>query len=118
MSKLHELKKLILDGKALVNDGLKERLEKDELTESDLRFLNKIAFGMGLSFDENGTFAMTESPKVIDFPKPWEVIVFPWGSAVRNRTTDTWTNLFLPDGQELNVENIPVILHDNGIEFI
>lgn len=52
---------------------------------------------------------------VIDL-KPWEVHVFPWGSAVKKRN-GKWTHIFIA-GQEVNVENIEVILHENGIEFV
>lgn len=50
--------------------------------------------------------------------QPWEVVSFPWGSAVRHRN-GKWTHLFLsPDAQEINVEHLNVVLHENGIEFI
>jgi hypothetical protein len=52
---------------------------------------------------------------VIDL-KPWEAYEFPWGSAVKKRN-GKWTHIFICD-QEINVENIEVILHENGIEFI
>lgn len=49
---------------------------------------------------------------------PWETVSFSWGTAVRYRG-GKWTNLFLyPDAQEINVEHLDVILHDNGIEFV
>lgn len=49
----------------------------------------------------------------------WGVYEFYWGSAVRNERTKKWTNIFLrPDGQEINVEHLLVILHENGIEFV
>ena len=49
--------------------------------------------------------------------KPWEVVEFPWGTAIKQRR-GKWTHLCLrPDGQVVNVENVDVILHDNGIEF-
>jgi hypothetical protein len=49
----------------------------------------------------------------------WEVVKFPWGTAVREQRTKKWHNLFLsPDGQEINVESVSILLHDNGIEFI
>lgn len=49
---------------------------------------------------------------------PWETVSFSWGTAVRHRG-GKWTNLFLyPDAQEINVEHLDVILHDNGIEFV
>ncbi len=48
----------------------------------------------------------------------WGVYEFYWGSAVRDERTKKWTHIFLkPDGQEINVERLPVILHENGIEF-
>ncbi|MDO7787143.1 hypothetical protein [Desulforamulus aquiferis] len=49
----------------------------------------------------------------------WEVCEYPWGTAVKEKRTGKWHKVFLkPDGQEIDVENLEVILHDNGIEFI
>jgi hypothetical protein len=49
--------------------------------------------------------------------KPWEVVKFPWGSAVRH-AKGRWAKIFLsPDGQEIDVSELNVELHDNGIEF-
>lgn len=48
----------------------------------------------------------------------YEVYDFYWGSAVREQRTQKWIKIFLkPDAQELDVEDIPVIIHENGIEF-
>lgn len=48
----------------------------------------------------------------------WGIYEFSWGSAVKNESNGQWTNLFLkPNSQEINVESIPVVLHENGIEF-
>ena len=44
---------------------------------------------------------------------PWEVHEFPWGVAIKKRK-GKWTHVFVQD-QELNVENIEVELHENGI---
>jgi hypothetical protein len=61
---------------------------------------------------------MKTSSNVIQLHR-WEVYGFPWGTAVREQRTGKWTNIFLrPDGQEIDVSNIEVILHDNGIEFL
>ena len=50
--------------------------------------------------------------------QPWEVIEFPWGTGVRHRK-GKWSKLFIkPNGQEIDVEGLDVILHDNGIEFM
>jgi hypothetical protein len=49
--------------------------------------------------------------------KPWEVVKFPWGSAIRH-TKGRWEKIFLsPDGQEIDVSKINVNLYDNGIEL-
>lgn len=48
---------------------------------------------------------------------PWEVVTFPWGTAVRH-TKGRWETLILNDGQEIDVSHMDVILHDNGIEFL
>ncbi len=47
--------------------------------------------------------------------KPWEVVEFSWGTAVRKRNGD-WTHVFIGD-QELDVTGMNVRLHGNGIEF-
>ncbi|MED3623254.1 hypothetical protein P4482_09140 [Neobacillus thermocopriae] len=50
--------------------------------------------------------------------KPYEVYEFPWGSAIKRRNGQ-WEKVFLkPNGQEIDISNVKVILHDNGIEFI
>lgn len=49
----------------------------------------------------------------------YAVYEFPWGTAVKEKRTGKWTTVFLkPDGQRIDVSNIEVILHDNGIEFL
>jgi hypothetical protein len=49
----------------------------------------------------------------------WEVYEFLWGTAVKEKRTGKWTTVFLkPDGQRIDVSNIEVILHDNGVEFV
>lgn len=49
----------------------------------------------------------------------WELYEFSWGTAVRNGMSGKWIKLFLfPNAQEINVEHLNVILHDNGIEFL
>jgi hypothetical protein len=51
--------------------------------------------------------------------REWGVYEFYWGAAVRNERTRQWTQILLkPDGQEINVEHLAVILHENGIEFM
>lgn len=50
--------------------------------------------------------------------KPWVVVEFDWGTAVRHRN-GRWDTLFIsPSGQEIDVSELDVVLHDNGIEFI
>ncbi|GAA5417929.1 hypothetical protein Pryu01_03007 [Paraliobacillus ryukyuensis] len=49
--------------------------------------------------------------------KPYEVFEYSWGTAVKHRNGD-WEKIFLkPNGQEIDVTNLNVILRDNGIEF-
>lgn len=57
--------------------------------------------------------------EVIDIKHHWETHSFPWGSAVRERN-GKWSLCFLngKDPQHINFENLNVILHDNGIEFV
>lgn len=53
---------------------------------------------------------------VIDL-QPWETHEFPWGSAIKHRNGG-WEKIFLkPEGQEIDVRRIPVILTEVGIEF-
>lgn len=48
----------------------------------------------------------------------WEVYEYFWGTAIREQKTDKWHTLYLkPDGQEIDIEHLEVIIHDNGIEF-
>jgi hypothetical protein len=54
-------------------------------------------------------------PLVKNF-QPWEVIKFSWGTAVKH-VKGSWTHVFIGE-QEINVENMKIILHDNAIEFI
>jgi hypothetical protein len=49
--------------------------------------------------------------------KPWEVVEFPWGAAVRH-TKGRWQTVVLsPSGQELDVSELNVELSASGIEF-
>jgi hypothetical protein len=49
--------------------------------------------------------------------KPWEVVKFPWGSAVRH-AKGRWQTVFLsPSGQAIDVSELNVYLCDDGIEF-
>ena len=49
----------------------------------------------------------------------WEVHDFKWGTAVKERRSGKWHNIFLkPNGQRLNIEHLNVVLHKNGIEFL
>jgi len=51
--------------------------------------------------------------------KPWEVYTYFWGTAVKNSLTDNWHSIYLkPRGQEVNLDNIQVDIHENGIEFL
>ncbi len=49
----------------------------------------------------------------------WEVYIYFWGAAVRERRTGRWVAAFLsPAGQEIDLEGMDVDVHDNGIEFL
>jgi hypothetical protein len=53
-----------------------------------------------------------------DSLKPWEVVTFHWGTAVRHRKGE-WLRIYLsPYAREINVEDIPVSLSDKGIVFL
>jgi len=45
---------------------------------------------------------------------------FPWGAAIKEMRTGKWLKVYIGPGtaQEIDVSNIEVILHDNGIEFV
>lgn len=48
---------------------------------------------------------------------PWEVVVFPWGTAVRH-VKGEWTNVFIsPTGREIDVTGLNVELTNVGIKF-
>lgn len=49
--------------------------------------------------------------------KPWEVVSFPWGSAVRH-VKGRWETVFIsPDAQELDVSALNVNVDEYGIWF-
>nr|DAI52777.1 MAG TPA: hypothetical protein [Caudoviricetes sp.] len=49
----------------------------------------------------------------------WEVIEYFWGTAVREVRTKKWVKAFLrPDGREIDLQETPVEIHENGIEFL
>lgn len=48
---------------------------------------------------------------------PWEVVQFSWGVGIRH-AKGKWETIILRGGQEINVTEMNVILHDNGIEFV
>lgn len=60
---------------------------------------------------------MTDEDKVVPLFQWGGVYVYPWGAAVKEQRTGRWTHVCI-DGQEFNVTNRDVILHENGIEFI
>ena len=50
--------------------------------------------------------------------KPYESVEFPWGAGVRHRN-GRWVKVFIkPLAQEIDVSELDVVLHDNGIEFV
>lgn len=47
----------------------------------------------------------------------YEVYEFEWGSAIKRRNGD-WEDVYLkPNAQKIDVMNLHVTLHDNGIEI-
>lgn len=54
---------------------------------------------------------------VVNELKPWEVVKFAWGVGVKH-SRGKWETVILNGGQEIDVTEMNVILHDNGIEFI
>jgi hypothetical protein len=62
--------------------------------------------------------AAVEKSKIINL-HCWEVYSFSWGAAVKEKRTGKWHRIFLkPDGQEIKVSHMSIILHENGIEFL
>lgn len=54
---------------------------------------------------------------VLYMPK-YEVFTFKWGSAVKDRS-GKWIKIFIaPLGQEIDVSDLQIELHENGIEFL
>lgn len=49
--------------------------------------------------------------------KPWETVVFPWGTAVRHRK-GRYETIILRDGQEIDVSGYNVTLSDSGIHIL
>ncbi len=50
--------------------------------------------------------------------KPYELVEFAWGTAVKHRN-GRWEKVFIkPLAQEIDVTELDVVLHDNGIEFL
>lgn len=48
---------------------------------------------------------------------PYAVHQFEWGTAFKHRC-GRWEKIIFPDGQEINVSRMSIIVHENGIEFI
>lgn len=49
----------------------------------------------------------------------WEVYQFFWGTAVRERRSGRWIRAFIsPLGQEIDLSDLDVEIHENGIEFL
>jgi hypothetical protein len=49
--------------------------------------------------------------------RPWRVHKFPWGSAVKH-ANGRWEKVYLhPDGKEIDVSKLNVVLDHNGIKF-
>lgn len=61
---------------------------------------------------------MAPMGEVIPFGK-YGVYQFFWGTAVKDERRQKWTTIILNGGKvEIDVENIPVEIHENGIEFL
>lgn len=53
------------------------------------------------------------------YPKPWSVYQFSWGTAMKHNPSNKWHKCWMyPNAQEIDVEHLDVVLHDNGIEFV
>ena len=50
----------------------------------------------------------------------WEIYEFKWGTAIKELRTNKWIRLFIgeDEDQEIDVRNLPIELHDDGIEFL
>jgi hypothetical protein len=70
-----------------------------------------------MSTNENLLNSLTEKDGIVRLYM-YEVVEFSWGSGVKEIRTNKWVRVFIsPDAQELNVEDINIELHENGIEF-
>lgn len=49
---------------------------------------------------------------------PWVIHEHYWGSYVTDRKGKVYQIFLKPDGQEINTENLNIICHANGIEFL
>lgn len=60
---------------------------------------------------------------VLDFTKKfndkkrYEVHFYVWGSVIYDKFADKWIHAVLKNGDEINLVNLSVIIHPNGIEF-
>lgn len=54
---------------------------------------------------------------VIELPARFKVYKTAWGAYTTDRK-DNLLKAFFKDGQELDLQNLNVIIHDNGIEFL
>lgn len=56
------------------------------------------------------------SDKVTEL-KPYAVVKYYWGAVVKHRNGNPEL-VILNDGQEIDLTDLEVIIHENGIEFI
>ena len=57
--------------------------------------------------------------KAFPYDTGFEVFSFPvWGAAVWDCTNKKWVRVIFADGQEINLEQCEVVLHDDGIQII
>ena len=54
---------------------------------------------------------------IIELPTRFKVYKTDWGAYTTDRK-DKLLRAFFKDGQELDLQNLDVIMHENGIEFI
>lgn len=60
--------------------------------------------------------------QILKLPPQWQVVSFNWGSAIK-KANGRWVTVFIKGApgenpQQINLDNIPAILDEDGIHFI
>jgi len=59
-----------------------------------------------------------DAGRILPMPR-YAVYTFPWGSAIREIPSEKWLKVVVaPLAQVIDVSDLNVVLHNNGIEFL